>query len=255
MTKTKQLPTRQRIRKGLLLISFLFFPLTLYYFSPALIIQGAAEGIVSGSMIVFGLMFLFSLLFGRFWCGWLCPAGALQDFGSSINNKPARTRPMNWIRWSIWVLWIGIITAMAVQAGGFHSVDPFYQLEGGITVLQSMDGGPPWFMIYYIVIGLFLLLAVLFGRRAGCHTICWMAPFMVLGRKLRNLFNWPALRLKAEKEKCIDCGRCTRDCPMSLGVNSMVQGSSMENSECVLCGSCVDGCPKQVIRYSFSRGR
>jgi polyferredoxin len=144
---------------------------------------------------------------------------------------------------------------MAIQAGGLHSVDPFFQLEGGITLLQGVDGGgPPWFIIYYIVIGLFLLLAVLFGRRAGCHTICWMAPFMVLGRKLRNLFNWPALRLKSEQDKCIDCGRCRRECPMSIDVNGMVASGYMENSECILCGSCVDGCPKHVIHYSFSRG-
>jgi polyferredoxin len=82
-----------------------------------------------------------------------------------------------------------------------------------------------------------------------------MAPFMILGRKLRNAVNWPALRLKADKEACISCKKCTRNCPMSLDVNGMVQKETMENSECVLCGSCVDVCPKDVIRYSFSAGR
>ncbi len=42
---------RQRLRKALILISFLFFPVTLYYFSPVLIIQGVAEGIVAGSFL------------------------------------------------------------------------------------------------------------------------------------------------------------------------------------------------------------
>ncbi|MGD2103952.1 MAG: hypothetical protein PVJ55_02410 [Anaerolineae bacterium] len=45
MTKIKQSPARQRIRKGLLLLSLLLFPLTLYYFSPTLIIQGALEAV------------------------------------------------------------------------------------------------------------------------------------------------------------------------------------------------------------------
>jgi ferredoxin-type protein NapH len=110
-------------------------------------------------------------------------------------------------------------------------------------------------MVCYIVIGLFLLLAVLFERRAGRQTACWMAPFMVLGCRLCNLFNWPAPRLKAEPDRCIGCGRCTRDCPMSLDVNGMVESGSMENGECILCGSCVDGCPEQVIHYSFSQSR
>jgi ferredoxin-type protein NapH len=221
VTKTKQLPTRQRTRKAVLLLSLLLFPITLYYFSPALIIQGASEGIINGSFIVFTLMFLSALFLGRLWCSWACP-------------------------------WIGLIAFMAIQAGGYRAVDPLFQLDGGLTVLQLE---PPWFIIYYIVVALFLGLAVVFGRRAGCHTICWMAPFMILGRKIRNLFRWPALRLEANEEACIDCSRCTRECPMSLDVNAMVHADTMENSECILCGTCVDTCPQNVIRYSFNAGK
>ncbi len=256
MAKIKQLPTRQRIRKALLFASLLVFPVTLYYFSPALIMQGASEGIVNGSFIVFGLMFVASLFVGRLWCGWACPAGALQEFGQPINNKPTPGGKFNWIKWAIWIPWIGAIAALAIGAGGFHTVNPFYQLETGVTMTLPLDGGgPPWFMIYYIIIALFLLLAVIFGRRASCHIICWMAPFMILGRKIRNAARWPSLRLKAAPEQCTDCQRCTRECPMSLDVNQMVQRADMEDSECILCGSCVDGCPQDAICFSFSAGR
>jgi len=249
LVKTRQLAPRQRIRRVLLLLSFILFPITLYYFSPALIIQGAAEGVVNGSFIVFGLMFLSALFVGRLWCGWACPAGALQEFGAPANNRRAPRRRLDWIKWLIWLPWLALITIMAVRAGGYHTVDPFYQLDGGLTLLQS---DPPWFIVYYIIIALFLGLAVAFGRRAGCHTICWMAPFMVIGRQIRNLVRWPALRLSAEEKACIDCTRCTRDCPMSLDVNAMVHADTMENSECILCGSCVDVCPTDAIHYTFS---
>jgi polyferredoxin len=252
MVKVKQLARRQRIRKALLFISLLLFPITLYYFSPAMIIQGAAEGIIGGSFIAFGLMFLSALLLGRLWCGWACPAGALQEFGAPINNRRVPRKRLDWIKWLIWVPWIGLIAVMAFQAGGFRSVDPFFQIEGGLTVLQ-IDSS--WYIIYYIVIALFLGLAVIFGRRAGCHTICWMAPFLILGRKIRNLFGWPSLRLDANEDACIDCRTCTRECLMSLDVNAMVHADTIENSECILCGSCVDNCPKQVIHYTFRRGR
>jgi ferredoxin-type protein NapH len=96
---------------------------------------------------------------------------------------------------------------------------------------------------------------VIFGRRAGCHTICWMAPFMIIGRAIRNLLKWPALRLVADAASCSDCQTCTRNCPMSLDVNGMVQRENMENGECILCGNCVDGCPKDAIRFSFSAGK
>ena len=255
MVKIKQLPTRQRIRKGLLFLSLLLFPVTLYYFSPMLILGGAAQGIVNGSFIVFGLMFLSALVIGRLWCGWACPAGALQEFSAPVNSKPGPGGKANWIKWAIWIPWIGGIAALAIAAGGYRTVDPLYQLDGGATLAIPADAGaPPWYMIYYIIVGLFFVLAVIFGRRAGCHTICWMAPFMIIGRKLRNLVRWPALRLVADPAKCTDCLTCARECPMSLDVHHMVERVDMEDAECILCGTCVDGCNQDAIRFSFSGG-
>jgi polyferredoxin len=141
---------------------------------------------------------------------------------------------------------------MAIQAGGFRSVEPFFQIGGGLTI-QQMDSY--WCIICYIVIALLLGMAVIFGPRAGCHTVCWMAPFMILGWKLRNLFRRPSLRPKSNEDACIDCKTCTRECPMSLDVNSLVHSDTMENSECILCGTCVDSCPKHVICYRFSAGK
>jgi polyferredoxin len=253
MTRIKQLPRRQKVRKALLFASLLLFPVTLYYFSPVIIVESAAQGIINASCIVFGLMFVAALFVGRLWCGWACPAGGLQEFGSIINSKPARG---NWIKWVIWIPWMGLIAVLVVRAGGYHAIDPFYYLEGGMTLAQSVDPeGPPWYMIYYIIVFLFLGLALIFGRRASCHTICWMAPFMIVGRRLRNIVRWPALRLKVQTERCVDCLACTRSCPMSLDVNRMVRSEDMENDECVLCGTCVDTCPEDVIHYSFSAGR
>ena len=256
MVKVKQLPTRQRIRKALIFVSLLLFPITLYYFSPVMILESASQGIINASFIVFGLMFVAALFVGRLWCGWVCPAGGLQEFGSPINDKPARGGKFDWIKWGIWIPWIGIIAALAIRAGGYHTVDPFHNFEGGVTLTQPVEpNAPPWYMIYYIIILLFLGLAVAFGRRAGCHYVCWMAPFMIIGRKIRNLFRWPALRIKVDADQCTDCQNCTRECPMSLDVHAMVRKGSMENNECILCGTCIDVCPQHVKRYSFSAGK
>ena len=255
MAKTKQLPNRQRWRKALLFTSLLLFPATLYWFSPMLILQGASEGVVNGSMIVFGLMFLLSLFVGRVWCGWACPAGALQEFGQPINSKRTPGGKFHWVKWVVWIPWVGLIAALAIGAGGYRSVNPLYQLETGVTMaLPFDDSGPPWFMIYYIVLALFLGLALVLGRRAGCHTLCWMAPFMVIGRWIRNRVRWPSLRLRAAPDKCNNCQTCTRNCPMSLDVNWMVQRGDMEDGECILCGNCVDGCPRSAICFSFRAG-
>jgi Pyruvate/2-oxoacid:ferredoxin oxidoreductase delta subunit len=136
-------------------------------------------------------------------------------------------------------------------------VQPFYGTVGGISVAGDADRPViAAYAIYFAVVLLFFGLALAVGRRGGCHTVCWMAPFMILGRGARNrLGAWPSLRLVADTPRCTQCGTCTGVCPMSLDVRSMVAKGSMEDSECVLCGSCADNCPSKVIRYSFSAGR
>jgi ferredoxin-type protein NapH len=72
---------RQSWRKALIFISFLLFPLTIYYFSPMLIIMGATEGIVATSLLVFTAMLIFSLVFGRLFCAAcidVCPQSVLR---------------------------------------------------------------------------------------------------------------------------------------------------------------------------------
>jgi polyferredoxin len=250
MMAKKRQGIRQNVRKALLLISLLSFPVVLNYISPYVIIDGASQGVINGSFIVFASLFVTALLVGRLWCGWLCPGGGLAEACSAVNGRPVRGGRWNWIKWIIWVIWLAIIVWVATQAGGYRTVDFLHSTESGISVDE-----PARYPMYYTIIGLSVLFSIVVGRRSFCHYLCWMAPFMILGRKIRNLFQWPALRLKAEQSKCIDCKRCTNACPMSLDVNGMVQSGTIEDSECVLCGSCVDTCPKDVIRYAFSAGK
>ena len=221
-----------------------------------MIIDGASQGIVNGSLIMFGLMFLSALFIGRLWCGWVCPAGGLGEIWFAVNDRPVNGRKIDWIKWLIWVPWMGIILWTALSAGGYRGVNLFLDTENGISVAGSADRPIIFaYLIFYIVIAIFSVLAVVVGRRAGCHTICWMAPFMILGRKIRNLMPWPALRLTADASRCKDCMTCTTSCPMSLDVNTMVNQNAMENAECILCGTCVDGCSTRAIAYSFSAGK
>ncbi len=78
---------RQKIRKLLLILSLLLFPVTLYYFSPALIFEAGMKGIINGSFLVFAAMFVLSVPFGRIFCAYLCPAGGLQECVFAVNDK------------------------------------------------------------------------------------------------------------------------------------------------------------------------
>ncbi len=240
----KQLSTRQRIRKGMVILAFLAFPVTMNFLSPYVIIDGAMQGIASGSLVMFGLMFVSSLFLGRAWCGWVCPGGGMQEMVEPVNRKPVAGRRVDWIKWLIWIPWVSLIAWLFARAGGIARVDFLHLTETGISVDEPLK-----YITYYGVVFLFVGLAVFAGRRAGCHTICWMAPFMIIGRWLRNRLGLPALELRADASACSGCEACTRNCPMSLDVHAMVQSQRMEHPECILCGTCVDGCAKRAIRY------
>ena len=242
--------TRQKVRRALIFSSFALLPVTLYYFSPVMSLGGTAFGIATGSLFVFAAQFLSSLLVGRLFCGWACPVGGLQEAVALVRGRPVNRQRIGWIKWVIWAPWAAGIVFFALRVGGFRRVDLGYQTWHGISVADL-----PSLIAYAAVVALFLVLSLTVGRRAGCHAVCWMAPFMVIGRKIRNVFAWPSLRLAAETERCTRCGTCSAQCPMSIEVRELVEKRDLETSDCTLCGTCVDVCPKKVIRYSFSAGR
>lgn len=92
-----QLPVRQRVRKALVILTILSFPITMNYFSPYVIIDGAMNGIVNGSLVLFGLMFFSSLFLGRLWCGWVCPGGGMQEIVEPVNSRPVNGNKIDWM--------------------------------------------------------------------------------------------------------------------------------------------------------------
>jgi polyferredoxin len=230
--------------------SFVLLPITLYYFSPVLSLSAAASGIVSGSVMVFALLFVSALSAGRVFCGWACPAGGAQEVIALVRRKPVNRRRINWIKWLVWSPWLIMLVFFILRAGGARGFDFFYQTRGGISVTDI-----PGAIAYIAVVAIFLILSATVGKRAGCHTICWMAPFMVIGRSIRNVFAWPSLRLAVRPDACAGCGKCGKECPMSIDVTERVKADRIESRDCILCGSCVDACPRGAIRYSFSSGR
>jgi ferredoxin-type protein NapH len=239
---------RQTIRKATILISFLLFPLTIFYFSPFLIILGASEGIITGSFIIFSLMFLTSLFFGRAYCGWVCPGAGLQESCMLVNGKNNKGGWRKWIKYLIWIPWVLIIATVLISSGRVISIDFLYQTWYGISMHNPFE----W-IIYYSVILLIVVLSFVGGKRSFCHSACWMAPFMVIGQYLRRILKIPGLRLKTEPEKCIGCHLCTKKCPMSLNVLELVKKGSITDIDCILCGECVDVCPKHVIHFTWKQ--
>lgn len=141
-----------------------------------------------------------------------------------------------------------MLVVLVIRAGGYARVDPLYMMPNGLP-LAEWSGA----IAYLGVLALVAVLGLLAGRRAFCHTVCWMAPGMILGSRLARILSLPRLHLTADSERCIRCSRCDTACPMSLGVSAMVASGSMVNDECILCQSCVEVCPKDAIVNRFGR--
>jgi len=238
---------RKILRKVIIYTSLILFPLTFYYLSPVLILESSYHGIVNASVIIFVLLLLTSVFLGRLWCGWICPGGGLGEACFKIRNKRVSNK-FNFVKFIIWVPWLITIVYLVLRAGGYQQVDFFYQTYYGISI-----SGPESMIALIIVLAVITIPNLIYGRRAMCHYLCWMSPFMISGQKIGDILRVPRVRLDSDKSKCINCMTCTENCPMSLEVNDMVQKNDMASNECILCGTCIDTCPKNVIKYSFSK--
>jgi ferredoxin-type protein NapH len=232
----------QSTRKTIIVISFILFPITLYYFSPYLIIEALTQQVIAGSFFVFALMLIGSIFFGRLFCAWVCPAGGLQEATTIINNRRIRVKKAKLIKYLIWLPWISIILGLLFLAKDNLRIDFFYQTWYGISISD-----PYGFIVYFGVIFLILILALTVGRRGFCHTVCWMAPFMQLGMWISRKLSLPHLHLQTTPADCISCSACTNKCTMSLPVMELVKKGKIDDMDCILCLECVDACPKNVI--------
>ena len=241
----KAYPKRQILRRALIIGSFILFPVTIFYFSPALIVMGAAAGIVSGSAMVFTAQFCSALILGRAFCGWVCPAAGQQEACFIAQSKRVNGRRCDWIKYLIWIPWIAAIVSLFVR-NGVRSAEFFFMMDSPISLSSPLQ-----YPIYVVVTALIFVLSLSVGRRGFCHTACWMAPFMILGQRLQSFVNLPALHLRSDPAQCVECRACTSECPMSLEVTEMAKAGNMRSDECILCGNCVDACNTKTISYAF----
>ena len=165
-----------------------------------------------------------------------------------VNKKNTKGGKRNYIKYFLWAPWIIAITFFFVRAGGVSHVDFSYFISNGVSLSE-----PYSYVIYYGVLLLVVVLALTMGKRAFCHSVCWMAPFMVIGTKVSDWLKLPKLHLRVNKDNCTGCKLCSAKCPMSLDVAEKVKRGKMKDAECILCGECVDVCTNRTIVYSFRK--
>jgi ferredoxin len=174
-----------------------------------------------------------TLLFGAVFCGWLCPLGSIQDWIGKLgkrllkkryNRIPVKLdRALSYLRYVVLAL-VVIQTTRLVNLV-FVRVDPYYALFHFWT-----GEALPSAMIVLAAV----LAASLFVARPWCR---WFCPFGALQGLLQLLSPW---KIRRNEASCIDCGACTRVCPMGINV---CKKSAVYDTRCNRCGECLAACP------------
>ena len=146
-----------------------------------------AEGLtflgVSGLVILF-LPIVFSIFFGRIFCGWVCPMGAVQEFLYRI-HVPGRISPSGRIhkklRYMSHVMLLGIIALILMNRYGVIDLSwraPFCYIDPFHTMFTLFLSGS------LVIAGITMILAI-FVRRFFCRYLCFYGAALSLCSKLR----------------------------------------------------------------------
>ncbi len=198
-------------------------------------------GIVVSSFEFIALMMLVSLLTGAFFCGWLCPFGAMQELMGTIGRKlklprfrvPQRVEKfLRLLRYMV----------LALSMTGLGII--LFLTEPNSTFLAGLSGSVSYVTASaWILTGVLILLS-LFVDRPFCRYLCSegaMYGLVSMGR----LFS-----IKRDSDVCIDCGLCDRICPMEVRISDR---SHIRNPQCNNCFKCIDKCPASgVLSYGWA---
>lgn len=195
-----------------------------------------------------GILLLFGLMLGRTICGFLCPAGLLQELLYKIKTpklkKNSYTRVFSYTKYVILVALV-IVIPMFINSPTFCKyICPVGTFEGGIGLLSNPNNTDYLAMLGSIFTWKFAVLVVIivlciFIYRFFCRFICPLGA-------IYGFFNKFALiGIKLNKDKCTECGLCVSQCKMDI--------RHVGDHECINCGECIPVCPTKAISWKGSQ--
>ncbi|RMG16765.1 MAG: cytochrome c oxidase accessory protein CcoG [Bacteroidetes bacterium] len=220
--------------------------------------------------MITGIVFivLFTVAFGRLWCGWACPQTIFMEMvfrkieywieGDRAQQIRLDKSPWNATKirkkvtkWAIFYL-ISLLIAHTLMA---------YLV--GTDELAKMVTHPPaenWgkFVGLMAFSGIFYFVFAWF-REQACIVVCPYGRLQgaMLGKdSIVVIYDWvrgePRERVKKGVKRtggdCIACGLCEQVCPTGIDIKN---GTQME---CVNCTACIDACDEVMEKVGFPKG-
>lgn len=199
------------------------------------------------SFYIIGILLAFGVVFGRAICGFLCPFGLLQELLHKIPTPKIKLpKFFRYVKYLILLFFVLVIPVASTNFAG--AADPAFceyicpvgTLEGGLPMMAAhpeLHNSVGVLFAVKVSILVITLVACIFIMRFFCKVLCPLGA--IYGFFNRISF----IRLKVDKEKCTNCGKCQQVCPMD--VDPVKHPNSME---CIKCKTCAHSCPVNAIR-------
>jgi len=231
-------------------IQILFFILAPGLFATAFDAAGSIvrflSGHYSGDIVVpvITLIVLFSVtaLFGRFFCGFVCSFGAMQDFFGFLSRKamPGKKRMpekadgiLKLVKYLILVF---IVTAVWITAAvSIPATSNPWTIFGMFASIG--DWASP---AYLLTVGGALLMLIIIGsfftERFFCRYFCPLGALLSVFSRMR-VFN-----IVKKRDNCGSCRACTAKCSMGI---PLYKDDVVRSGECINCFACTEICPRR----------
>ncbi|WP_169316387.1 4Fe-4S binding protein [Desulfomonile tiedjei] len=194
---------------------------------------------------------LFALVFGRVWCGWMCPYHLLADgaaevrrfFGERVLRRPLeKALPVkssfkaNAVRLSFLLFGTALAGAISIPVLNYVHAPGIFSTEAMIFV-KERSLSPEFLFIAALLV---METAVL--PRFWCRLFCPTGSFLSL---FRAPFTMTVInKVKAVRSPCCTENHCSAVCPMGLA--PFKEGG---NLLCTNCAQCLDACPQSRLHF------
>jgi ferredoxin len=217
----------------------------------AMVASRAAIGFWAAALVTVAL----TLVFGRAWCGWICPLGTLLD----ITPAPKKAR---WATSRAWRVGKYAMLAIVVIGALIGTLTPMVLDPIMIVTRPLQELLRPYFgtdaigqgagadisrfalvdVAFLSLLPLAFVLALnAISKRFWCRVLC------PLGGLLGLLSHVPGIRRRVDVTACRTCGACARSCPTSAIDADRAYASGP--GECIDCLRCEDACPVDAISF------
>lgn len=186
---------------------------------------------------------IYTIVFGRFFCGFACAFGSLGDWVHELYKK-LKKRPVH-IKINLWwikyiILAVIIILCYSQLYGKIYGWNPW-------EVFSMIRAGN--FSINGYALGIILLILIITGmavcERFFCRFLCPM------GAVFSMLPVLPIFALHRDRSQCIKgCNACGNKCPSGIELPDIndTESENTNTGDCFMCQKCMDICPRGNIK-------